>query len=171
MRISIFKYFFYSALVIVVISPTTIFAQDTTDNSKFGLSASLQDNQFDIIIPYRYSKSIVFAPAFSFINIEDTGSDIGIGFIWRYYFKTKKVSPFLGTRFAALIASPDNGDSTTDYIFGISFGGEYFLDDNFSFGLETQLNAAKSDESSMRFNTPDLLKINTATSIFATIYF
>jgi hypothetical protein len=59
----------------------------------------------------------------------------------------------------------------SDLILGPSFGGEYYFNKNFSVGIELQLNVVLSGEKSMRFSNPDGMNINTATALFATIYF
>jgi hypothetical protein len=58
-----------------------------------------------------------------------------------------------------------------DILGGLAFGGEYFLTDNFSFGVEAQGNLTKSDENSFRFGNPGKINFNTGTMISATIYF
>lgn len=69
------------------------------------------------------------------------------------------------------MAIPDDGDPITDYIVGLLGGGEYFFSANFSVGIEGQLNISISDENSSRFSNPKGTNVNTASVIFATIYF
>lgn len=146
-------------------------AQETDTIPKYGLSASFQDSQFDIVIPFWISSTFKLSPAVSFISVSDAGRDYSIGFILNKYLKKSKVSPFIGLRGGLLIASPDQGDSVTDSVIGVSFGGEYFIDNFFSFGLEAQLNASISDNKSTRFGNPGGSIINTSMAIFGSIYF
>ena len=67
--------------------------------------------------------------------------------------------------------SPKDSKGTTDFLAGITLGGEYFIHPQFSFGIEAQLNATFSDNSSYRFNNPGGTNLNTATAILANIYF
>ena len=59
----------------------------------------------------------------------------------------------------------------TDIIGGVALGGEYFLSDHFSFGVEAQANVTRSDNQSFRFGNPGGLTLNTATAVLATVYF
>jgi hypothetical protein len=66
---------------------------------------------------------------------------------------------------------PGEGDSVTDIIAGLGFGGDFFLDEQFSLGVELQGNFTFSDEGSMRFGNPGGINFNTASQITASIYF
>lgn len=55
--------------------------------------------------------------------------------------------------------------------FDPGYGAEYFFDDQLSLGIEAQLNFSKSADNSGRFGNPGGLNANTATMLFATIYF
>jgi len=54
---------------------------------------------------------------------------------------------------------------------GLNFGGEYYISEHFSVGIEAQGNLTKSDKNSGRFGNPGGVNINLATMIFATMYF
>ncbi len=139
-------------------------------NTKLGLSASLQSDQFDIMIPIR-SEKFAFVPAIAFASVSDVATDLGFGAAVRFHMSEGKIVPYAGFRVAVFIMNPKNGDSLTDYAYGPNVGGEYFLDDRFSIGIEGQVNITKSDEFSNRFGNPNGTNINTASSIFATFYF
>ncbi|NIS38770.1 hypothetical protein GWN91_06460 [Candidatus Saccharibacteria bacterium] len=141
------------------------------NHTKVGLSALLQDSQLDIVLPIWTSQKFALVPGVSFVSIEDGGTDIGIGLSLRNYFKETEIAPFITGRFAALISSPAEGDSTTDFVAGIGTGGEYFLHEQFSLGVEGQLNFSFSDDQSSRFGNPGGMNINTASVVFATVYF
>jgi len=149
----------------------SIFSQDTLPESGIGLSASYQQSHLDIQVPIWLSPTFTLAPAFGIVKIGEGSSDIQIGIIPRFYTSKEKLSPFIGGRVAALILSPKQGDSVTDYVAGISAGGEYFVDKNFSFGIEAQLNFSISDDNSFRFGNRGETNINTATALFASLYF
>jgi hypothetical protein len=159
----------FVALLIIFVQP--VLSQENINTRQLGISASLQNNQIDFLIPIWISSRATIAPAFGLTWIQDAGTDLHIGLVPKIFFNNNKVSPFVGFRVAALIASPSIGKATTDWLTGLSFGGEYFVDGNFSIGIESQLNYTISDKLSTRFGNPGKNNINTAAAIFATIYF
>ena len=146
--------------------------QEKAVKRTLGLSASLQGGQLDILLPIWIGNKVVIAPAFSAVYAEGAGADLGIGFAPRFYFRMEKIAPYVGGRAAAFFSLPTgNVGNTTDWLLGLALGGEYFLDDKFSIGVEAQANFTISDEQSDRFGNPGGLAINTGTAIFASIYF
>jgi hypothetical protein len=114
---------------------------------------------------------MVLAPALSTQFVQDAGSDIGIGLVPRFYFKTEKLAPYIGGRVAALFNLPKEGEKSTDMVAGLSFGGEYFFNRHFSLGVEAQGNFTFSDENLSRFGNPGSTNFNTGSAIIANIYF
>jgi hypothetical protein len=176
------KFFIPKCLVqflamIFLLGISTAYSQDTANGNSFGISALVQDSQFDILFPIPTSELIVVAPAVGFLYASEAGSDISFGLVGRFYLNNKVVRPFLGARAGLILFSPASEDgqtepeSTTDYLVGFLAGGEYFLNEGFSFGIEAQLNAAISDENSIRFGNPGGTNINTGAAVFATVYF
>lgn len=168
---------FLTVLMLAIVSPIN-FSQDESSYKHFGLSALIQDAQFDILLPIVLKNTGVIAPAVGVASVSEAGTDISLGLVGRFYLKDSKVKPFLGGRFGALIFSPSKPEgssvdskSTTDFILGFLAGGEYFLDEGFSIGVEAQLNASVSDKNSSRFGNPDGVNINTGAAVFATVYF
>jgi hypothetical protein len=166
------------AVLILLSSSSQMFGQEDLNKKSFGISALVQDGQYDIMIPILLSKSAVIAPAIGIVGVSDAGTDIGLGVVTRFYLNDSKVKPFLGGRAGVMIFSPsesedsnEDSESTTDFILGFLAGGEYFLDEGFSFGVEAQLNASISDENSSRFGNPGGVNINTGAAVFATVYF
>ena len=161
--------------LIILLELSIIHPQDNNKNEnaerRIGFTAAIQNNQTDIMIPIWTSERFVLAPALSAIYVSDGGTDIAAGFAFRVYPGIKKISPYWGGRFGALIQSPKDRDSKTDFLAGLMFGGEYFLHPQFSFGIEVQLNASFSDNMSYRFNNPGGTNLYTATVILANIYF
>lgn len=139
--------------------------------SGIGLMASLQDDQVDIIVPAWVSPNIVIAPAVRLVSITNGYSDIGIGGIVRIYKREGIVSPYISARGMALIFSPNRGDGWTDILFGGAIGGDYFLEQHLSIGVEAQVNATVSADTSTRFGNPGGTNINSGMGIFAAMYF
>ncbi|MCI0696980.1 hypothetical protein L0337_33865 [candidate division KSB1 bacterium] len=160
---------FASILAIFIFQP--VYAQTQPEDRTFGLSASFQESQFDIILPFWIEQRAVLAPAISAVYAEDIGTDLGAGLVFRGYFGMRKVTPYLGARFGALISMPSRSDSITDFFFGLLYGGEFFLDPHFSIGVEAQANLVKSDEKSTRFGNPGGVNINTAAAVIVNAYF
>lgn len=161
-------------LLMAVISTVKVFGQATakTDNKTFGISALIQESQYDIMLPVFISKSVVLAPAIGISSVSEAGTDLALGVVTRFYLNDKIVRPFLGGRIGILYFNPSSGrTSTTDFVAGFLAGGEYFLNEGFSLGVEAQLNASVSDESSSRFGNPGGVNINTGAAVFATVYF
>jgi hypothetical protein len=167
------KYFLRLSLLLFVLQSFLFQSNYSQDipSPKVGLSASLQDNQFDILVPIWLGSNLSIAPSIGLIWTQDAGSDLRIALVPRFYFSKSKVSPFLGGRIGLLRATPSVGTGTTDWLLGLAMGGEYFLDNHFSFGIESQINLTISDQNSSRFGNPGKKNLNTATAIFATVYF
>jgi hypothetical protein len=157
------------AVFIITVQPS--FSQENVSAPKIGFSASLQDNQFDFLIPIWIGSKATIAPVFGITWVQDAGTDLHIGLVPKIYFSRNKVSPFISFRCALLRTIPSVGEGTTDWLLGLSIGGEYFFDENFSVGIESQLNYTMSDKRSTRFGNPGKNNINTATALFASIYF
>lgn len=153
-------------IIMLVTAPGSIEAS----SCKIGISAQLQDDQRDILLPLRWEE-FTFAPTFSIAFVSDAVLDYGIGAAFRYHPKEGKAVPYIGFRVAVFVMSPKGGNSITDFAIGPSLGGEYFLDDHFSIAVEAQVNISLSDENSFRFGNPKGINVNTATSILATYYF
>lgn len=159
-------------LILILVS-SMLYSQES---KQIGISGSIQDNQFGISVPIWLGEKFVLAPAFDLKFAEKIGTDFGIALAPRFYFKKEKISPYLSLRVGALINKPSSEneidtETKIDLLGGLAFGGEYFLSDNFSFGVEIQGNLTKSDENSNRFGNPDGINFNTGTMISATIYF
>jgi hypothetical protein len=148
----------------------------TQKEIKIGLTGSIQGDQLGILVPIWLGEKFVLAPAFQINYAETIGTDIGIGVVPRFYIKKETLAPYIGFKFGAMINKPSSDNSIdnetkTDIIGGVAFGGEYFIGDNFSLGVEAQGNVTKSGENSNRYGNPDGFNFNTATMISATIYF
>jgi hypothetical protein len=145
-------------------------AQNVERKAGKGCRVNLQTEQLDIIIPYFLEDDLEIAAGFGVINAEKIGTDVGFGISVRKYLNASKVSPFFGIRGGALWYTPDDGDTTTDYIAGILGGAEYFFDEHLSIGVEYQVNFSFSDKYSYRFGNPDRTNFNSASAVSLSIY-
>ena len=114
-----------------------------------GISASLQSDQTNIKVPIWASENLVIAPVVGLTHIDDNYSRLNVGINPRFY-------QTLGSDFATYIGfqgllrytSPEAGDEDSDFLIGAGGGGEYFLDEHFSLGVEGQLNFLLEDNES-----------------------
>lgn len=159
----------YSTLLAALLISSISFAQP--HGGKVGVSVVVQNSQFDFLVPVFLSNNFALSPAVGLSSISGNSTDLTLGAVARYYISQKTVSPYIGGRFGAIILMPEKGDNVTDFILGPLFGGEYFINENISAGIELQLNFYKSALNSTRFQNPNGTNVNTATAFFATIYF
>jgi hypothetical protein len=156
----------------VLVLTSAASAGDEFVRPTFGLSASLQGSQLDILAPIWATSQFVVVPSFGITSVSDAVTDLRLGIALRHLFRTGTACPYAGIRGGALILTPKHGDQrATDYVLGAMAGGEYFFDRHFSVGVEAQLNASFSNENSLRFNNPDGTNVNTATAAMVTFYF
>jgi hypothetical protein len=170
-------------LVIAIIISFGLLNAEEEDNARIGLSALIASNSMDISFPFWLSNHSVFAPSLMASYAQNAVTNIGIGFKVRFYTSKKenniagKLLPYFGLGIDALITIPQTNQNLQktgtyfDMLYGGSFGGEYFISNHFSVGVEAQLNFVQSDSKSSNFGNPGNLNINTATGAFITIYF
>lgn len=159
-----------SILVMLVTSGFGVAAEPPQSGS-VGLMATIQTEQLDILVPVWASQAIMVAPAVRIVSVGDAYTDIGLGTAVRFYRRSESVSPYVGVRGMALFVSPIVGNGWTDFVLGGMFGGDYFLSESFSVGVEAQLNVTKSDDGSTRFGNPGGTNLNTAAGVFVSVYF
>jgi len=157
-------------------------AEENSTSGKIGITASIQDSQTGIMVPIWISNSLVITPVFSIASISDVLTDIGIAVGPRLNLHSGDAIPFIGFRIGGLFRkineyseyneySEDNKEKTQDLLISSYLGGEYFISDNFSVGVEVQFNYVKSGKYSNRFANPGGTNINTATAVTASFYF
>lgn len=164
-------YIFMALGLILMTFSASAFCDEGTGGTKVGLTASLQSNQMEVLVPIWTNERLVIIPAVSVAHVSDYVTDFGIGMVFRYNLRVGEAVPYLGFRWSVLLTFPEEGDNTFDMVIGPLVGGECFLKDKFSVGVEAQLNITQSDEISYRFGNPDGTNINLATAVMATFYF
>lgn len=160
---------------VILFFAVSISAQTT---KRTGLTASIQGNQYGISMPVRLSSGFTLIPSVGMTFVQENSTDLLTGLTARIYLNEAKVSPYLAYRAGIGFNFPDNdperpGDPSTklDIFGGMAFGGEYFIDEHFSLGVEAQANITKSGDGSFRFGNPGRINVNTATMVSATVYF
>jgi hypothetical protein len=92
-------------LVLFVAFLNQSFAQESGEEESsrsFGFTATVQSTQFDILVPVWISPKTVIGPAVSFVSVQDSGSDLGVGAFSKFYYHTEKIAPYFGLRAGAL---------------------------------------------------------------------
>ena len=158
-------------LMIAVIVPISASAQEDNYKKTIGITASLQGGETSVMFPIWVSERLVLTPAISYISISNTETELGFGIGPRINLKEGKAVPYLGLRFGVIHLDIDNGEGTDDFFLSGILGGEYFLANQFSVGVEMQVNLTFSDKYSFRFGNPDGTNFNTASAVAATFYF
>lgn len=159
----------------LILIPVLTSGQDQKINSiNKGLTVGIQDNQLGIMIPFYLSTRFVLSPGFQFIYASKAGVDLSIGMSTKSFFKDNdRIRPYWGLKAGLGYFNPKaiNSPNQTDFVFGGAIGAEYFFNQNFSIGIEPQLNLTISDDESDRFGNPGGTGINTSTMLTANIYF
>ena len=88
---SISKSFLIFTTIICILLTSTLFAQSSIKKNSFGISALVQDSQFDILLPYVFEGSVSLAPAIGFSYASEIGSDISLGFVSRFYLNDNSI--------------------------------------------------------------------------------
>jgi len=150
--------------VILILGIGSSNAQQQPVKRTVGLAASLQGGQPQILVPIWLGDRFILAPAVSLQHIESTVTNLGLGAAARFYLYMARVAPYFGGQAFAIIGIPSGGGgNTTDLSIGVFFGGEFFLHQRFSIGLEAHGDLFIPDTGPYTFNT--------STGVIANIYF
>lgn len=158
-------------ILITVLTITDLSAKDEKSSKSIALGASFQGLQTDILCQFWLTDNATAGPFIRYIYAENIASELGIGMFGKIYFYKQKVAPFFGWQLGIIEGIPKTGDNTTDILLGLGIGGDYFIDGNFSVGIQASLNIVKSDKNSTRFGNPGGININTSSALTAFIYF
>ncbi|MDX9773805.1 MAG: hypothetical protein RBT02_10375 [Bacteroidales bacterium] len=161
--------------IVLVLIPILISGQNQSSSlPDKGLTVSIQDSDLGIMIPFFLSDRFVLAPGFQFAYASKIGTDIILGLSTKAFLRDRdKVCPYWGLKAGVCYYNPDASGTSNqiDFVLGGAVGVEYFFNQNFSIGIEPQLNFTLSDDESDRFGNPGGTGINTATMLTANIYF
>lgn len=138
----------------LLFAATTAYSQNIPEQGTVGLSASLQGNQTNLMVPIWTSEDLVIAPLLGIVHEADNFTTINLGVKPRFYQSMgSNFASFLGLQGILQYTSPIVGDDVTDFLIGANGGGEYFLDSHFSLGVEGQLNLLLRDSDNNRVST------------------
>ena len=131
---------------ILLLSTSAAFAQDRPDEGTVGITASLQSNQTNIKVPIWASEKIVIAPVVGLTHQDDNFTTLNVGLTPRFYQSLgDDFATYIGAQGILQHTSTEAGADNSDFLLGALGGGEYFLDEHFSLGVEGQLNFGIAD--------------------------
>lgn len=152
-----------AAVAMLTMTTAEVQAQETRTA---GLTASLQGGQMTILVPIWAGDMMSIAPGVGLQHTDNTGTIIDLVLAPRFYIRMDRVAPYFGGRLGATITMPDGpADNTYDWNGGAVFGGEYFVNPMFSFGVEAQINIRIFDSAAADY------RINTGAAAHANVYF
>jgi len=152
--------------MVTVLSTNLLQAQQRQVDRHFGLTAYVQTSQTSILVPIWVNPMLTIAPGFSFSYLENSGSQIGFFLMPRIYIDMRRVAPYVALRVGAHINAPKRARNTTDFLAGVGFGGEYFINPRFSFGVEAIIDGQIID-----LGTGNNIKLDTSGAVHANVYF
>lgn len=168
------KKILFVALLLIMVTHTNGYSQN---NQHIGISGTIQGAQYGLTLPIWMGQKFALAPSIDLRYVEDTGVDFNLAIAPRYYFKRDKLATYMGIRLGVLTEHHEinqyyyGAEVTYDYMGGVCFGGDYFLAEQLSVGVEAQGNFVKSDDHSSRFGNPGGINFNLATMVNVTIWF
>ena len=159
------KYFLLTLAFAIFASLNSGFAQGEMTR-KFGLTGSVQGGQTTILVPLWLGDRLTVAPGFSLLWVDGVTTNIGLQVTPRLYLDMDRIAPYITGTVGVRLNMPNAAGDTTDLMFALGFGGEYFINPKFSFGVEALLNGFITDISGA-----DIFSITTATAVHANVYF
>ncbi len=153
------------ALFLTVCS-TAVKAQEQQATRSFGLSASLQGGQTLVLVPIWFGDKITVAPGVGLQYSENVSTNIALFLVPKLYLDMRRVAPYISGTIGLMRNDPNVGTAVNNLQVGIGFGGEYFVNAKFSFGVEAQLNALINDLSGT-----STMGLNTGAAASASVYF
>lgn len=137
---------------------------------KIGMTVSIQTGQNGLSFPYWISQGVTLTPSVAYSSLTDNGSSLELGLGLRFNRSTSNSVPYFGFRVGFDFDIPESGDTRTRTLLGTMVGGEHFLDDHFSLGVEFQANLLMWKQPGWSGET-DMTLITTGAAALATYYF
>lgn len=140
--------------LLLLFTVATGYSQNRPAEKTVGLSASLQGNQTNLSLPIWVTEDVVVAPVIGLVHEQDNFTTINLGVTPRFYRSLgNNFASYIGVQGILQYNSPEVGDDLTNFLIGATGGGEYFLDEHFSLGVEGQLNFLIRDSIENRLST------------------
>lgn len=128
---------------------------------KWGLSASIQGGQGEIMVPIWLGATRVIAPLLGVIFRDGIGTTLMPGAMLRFYSgEIQRVTPYFGVGGGASIFSPKVGPSTTDLYGRGVWGAEFFMHSQFSIGVEARVEVVRPDAGGTNISTGTAVHVN-----------
>ena len=159
------KYFLLTLALVIFASLNSGYAQEEMTR-KFGLTGSVQGAQTTILVPLWLGDKFTLAPGFNLSWVDGGTTNIGLLVMPRLYLHMNRIAPYISGTAGVMLNMPNGGGDTTDLMFGLGLGGEYFINPKFSFGVEARLNGMMLDLSGAK-----VFSITTANAVHANVYF
>jgi hypothetical protein len=141
-------------LLICLTFATMAYSQNRPDEGSIGISASFQGNQTNLMLPIWTTEDIVIAPVFGVVHEADSFTTLNLGVKPRFYRDLgSNFASYFGFQGLLQYTSPEVGDEITNFLLGANGGGEYYLSNRFSVGVEGQLNLLIRDNTENRLAT------------------
>ncbi|MFQ5651887.1 MAG: hypothetical protein ACE5IY_18270 [bacterium] len=144
----------------------TLQSQERSVERHLGLTASIQSTQTAILVPIWMGDKLTVAPGIALSYVENTGTTFTLLLVPRFYLQMKRVAPYISANVGVSFIDPTGPADLTDFLFGIGFGGEYFINPKFSLGVEAMVNGRVADISGAK-----TMSISTGTGVHANVYF
>ena len=176
-------------LIIALMVFTTIgFSQDYTGKGKIGLGIDGISTSPNLLVKYfltdKIAGQVIVGTDLDFPGGDDVagmtkenGTTFRGGLSFVYHFTKKRISPYVGVEgiyqykkesgYYVIGSEPDGKNSVTA---GIIFGGEFFIDKNFSLGIKESVNADIGFKRDIPVEKSNV-KIGTSTVLTARYYF
>jgi len=137
------------ALLLLLGSPAR--SQETTRT--IGLSASIQTFQSVILVPIWISDRFIIAPGVGVDWTQNVDTDLVFALVPKFYTSMGRIAPYVSLLGGGMLNLPTGGGRVLDLIFGLAFGGDYFVNPKFSFGVEARVDAFVPDTGNINVST------------------
>lgn len=131
-----------------------------TINRSFGLAAYMQFSHLEFLVPIWVSPKLVVVPVIGAKNTENFGTQTRLGAILRIYQRMARLAPYFGVRALADMFKPNGGSMVTNIEAGVLYGGEFFINNHFSFGVEAHVIVYIPDVGPRMVSTQTLMLAN-----------
>ena len=130
-------------MILTLVLFSSVFSQNYAGKLGLMVSTTSSISYSNIGFSYWLNNNVSLEPTFGLTTMSSQGSSsttMTPGARCIFHMSNKKLKPYLGGGFNAIISSTSNSDSYTDIMISGLYGVEYFISKWFSIGGEFQLN-------------------------------